>query len=148
MKTFKLSAIDIFLYNIEYIIKYFEEHNEQNTFHFQNLEHWISIEKYQKLFHQYELFYNQIKQPLFRKRFLIQILIILNSFLTPIKEFQKNKFIFTQPQKENIINLSRLCMVYLHNQYNIYIYDLIQNEKNWLKWKENACPQVEKMKNL
>ena len=72
----------------------------------------------------------------------------MNSFLTPIKEFQKNKFIFTQPQKENIINLSRLCMIYLHNKYNIYIYDLMQNEKNWLKWKENACPQVEKMKNL
>ena len=62
----------------------------------------------------------------------------MNSFLTPIKDFQKNKFIFTQPQKENIINLSRLCMIYLHNKYNIYIYDLMQNEKNWLKWKENA----------
>ena len=59
----------------------------------------------------------------------------MNSFLTPIKEFQKNKFIFTQPQKENIINLSRLCMIYLHSKYNIYIYDLMQNEKNWLKRK-------------
>ena len=60
----------------------------------------------------------------------------------PIKEFQKNKFIFTQPQKENIINLIRLCIIYLHNKYNIYIYDLMQNEKNWSKWKENACPQI------
>ena len=61
----------------------------------------------------------------------------MNSFLTPIKEFQKNKFIFTQPQKENIINLSRLCMIYLHSKYNIYIYDLMQNEKNWLKNYKN-----------
>ena len=44
----------------------------------------------------------------------------MNSFLMPIKEFQKNKFIFTQPQKENIINLIRLCIIYLHKNI-IYI---------------------------
>ena len=110
------------------------------------MENWLSIEKYSKLFHQYELFYDQIKQPLFRKRFIIQTLIVLNSFITPNNQFQKSKFIFSQNQKEYIMNLKKKYILYLKKKYDIYIYDLIQNEKKWSKWKENNCPEIGKKK--
>ena len=142
-----LKPIDIFLMNIEYIIKYFEEHNEQNSCHFQNFENWISLEKYPKLFHQYDIFYEQIKQPLFRKSFIMQLLIVLNSFITPINKCQKDSFKFSQNQKENIINLIRKCILYLHEKYNIFFYDIIKNENKWSKWKENSCPEIEKIIN-
>ena len=144
IKNTKSLYIDIFLSNIESIIKYFEEHNEQNTYHFQKFENWYSIEKYPKLFHQYELFYEQIKQPLFRKGFVIQLLIALNSFINPINSFQKEKFSFSQNQKENIINLIRVCTLFLYKKYNIYINDLFQNEKNWSKWKKQNCYDIVK----
>ena len=136
--------------NVEYIIKYFEEHNEQNSYHFQNVESWISIEKYPKLFHQYDIFDEQIKQPLFRKRFIIQLLIVLNSFMTPINKYQKEAFKFVQNQKEKekesiIINLIKKCILYLHKKYDIYFGDIIKNENKWSKWKENSCPEIEQM---
>ena len=99
-----------------------------------NFENWLSIEKYIKLFHQEELFYDQIKQPLFRKRFIIQLLIVLNSFLTPINKYQTEKFKFSQNQRDSIINIIKNCILYLKKKYNIYIYDLMQNEKKWSKW--------------
>ena len=144
LQNTKTSHIDIFLSNIESIIKYFEEHNEQNSYHFQKFENWYSIEKYHKLFHQYELFYEQIRQPLFRKKFIIQLLVVLNSFITPINTFQKEKFNFSQSQKERIINLIRVCTLYLYKKYNIYINDLFQNEKNWSKWKKQNCYDIVK----
>ena len=112
-----------------------------------NFENWLSIEKYTKLFHQEELFYEQIKQPLFRKRFIIQLLIALNSFLTPINKYQTEKFKFSQNQRDSVINIIKNCILYLKKKYNIYIYDLIQNEKKWAKWKENNNLELEKILN-
>ena len=112
-----------------------------------NFENWLSIEKYIKLFHQEELFYDQIKQPLFRKRFIIQLLIVLNSFLTPINKYQTEKFKFSQNQRDSIINIIKNCILYLKKKYNIYIYDLMQNEKKWSKWKENNNVELEKILN-
>ena len=130
--------------NIEYIIKYFEEHNELNYNNNNNVSNWLSIETYPKLFHQYELFYDQIKQPLLRKRFLIQILILFNSFINPINQYQKKIFSFSQNQKEKIYLLSKYCMDYLNKKYKLFIHDLIQNENIWNKWKENNCPDMNK----
>ena len=135
---------DIFLSNIEYIIKYFEEHNELNSNNSNNFSNWLSDESYLKLFHQYELFYDQIKQPLFRKRFLVQVLILFNSFINPINQYQKNIFSFSQNQKEKIYLLSKYCLDYLSKKYNLFINDLIQNENIWNKWKENNCPEISK----
>ena len=146
-KQAEISYIDIFLLNIEYILKYLEEHKEQNNNDNMNFESWLSIEKYTKLFHQEELFYEQIKQPLFRKRFIIQLLIVLNSFLTPINKYQTEKFKFSQNQRDSIINIIKNCILYLKKKYNIYIYDLMQNEKKWAKWKENNNLELEKILN-
>ena len=124
-----------------------EDHKEQNSNSNMNFENWLSIEKYTKLFHQEELFYEQIKQPLFRKRFIIQLLIVLNSFLTPINKYQTEKFKFSQNQRDSIINIIKNCILYLKKKYNIYIYDLMQNEKKWAKWKENNNLELEKILN-
>ena len=112
------------------------------------MNNWLSIEKYPKLFHQYELFYEQIKQPLFRKRFLIQILIVLNSFINPVNIYQKSMFNFSLNQKEKIYILSKNCIEYLQKKYNIFINDLVQNENIWSKWKEKNCPEINKRINL
>ena len=146
-KNPKLNTFDTFLTNIDFIIKYFKLHNELNLCYYENFENWISGEKYQKLFHQYELFYDELKQPLFRKRFLIQILILLNSFISPINQYQKSFFKFSQDQKENVLRTMRNCIDYLKERYNIYINDLFQNENIWSKWKENNCIDINKISN-
>ena len=140
----KLTTFDIFLSNVDFFIKHFKEHYEINSYHYENFNNWNSIEKYEKLFHQYELFNDELKQPLFRKRFLIQILILLNSFISPINQYQKNIFNISQDQKENIFKTIRNCIDYLKEKYNIFINDLIENEKIWSKWKEKNCPEITK----
>ena len=79
---------------------------------------------------------------------MIQILILFNSFINPVNQYQKNLFSFSQNQKEKIFLLSKYCMDYLNKKYNIFIHDLIQNENIWNKWKENNCPEINKKINI
>ena len=75
---------------------------------------------------------------------MVQILILFNSFLNPINQYQKNIFSFSQNQKEKIYLLSKYCLNYLSKKYNLFINDLIKNENIWNKWKENNCPEISK----
>ena len=108
---------------------------------------------YPKYLTKYSILSIQLKDPNFRKSWLTQIILRLESIKNPLKLDQKRGFEIKEADLERIKNLEKKVTDYikeiptsltngLHLDKQLDFF--IEREKNWSTWKDNGCQPFDK----
>lgn len=135
--------VNVLLNNLNHILNYFKNNRPSNI-----LETSDEILSYPKFLTTMELFDLQIQNSSFRKVYLLQVLVMLKSFLNPISPLQKSVLIFSDQDKKTIGDLivrAESIIKSLSSKFYCKVIQLFKNEEYWEKWKEDFCKSFEKL---
>ena len=115
-------------------------------------ENSTNIKRYPKYFTKSSLLPIQLKEPYFRKTWLIQVMLCIFSLKNTIKINQKIIYEITEEDKHklNLLEgkirnlLKKFVQENEMGDLDSKLQIFLEKEKNWIIWKENGCKKYEK----